>query len=70
VISMTLAQEPEPRGWTKAEDFPTGPDADRTAVLVAYTMLGAAINGFAPLALPDLRAARADVAVDHRTKAS
>jgi hypothetical protein len=31
-----------------AEDFQTALDADRLAVLLAYTLLGAAINGFAP----------------------
>jgi hypothetical protein len=31
-----------------AEDFPTALDTDRTAMLVAYTLLGAAINGFVP----------------------
>jgi hypothetical protein len=31
-----------------ADDFQTTRDADRANVLVAYTLLGAAINGFAP----------------------
>ena len=31
-----------------AEDFPTAVDTDRAAMLVAYTLLGAAINGFVP----------------------
>jgi hypothetical protein len=32
-----------------AEEFHIARDADRAAVLVAYTLLGAAINGFVPV---------------------
>jgi hypothetical protein len=32
-----------------AEGFPITCDADRVAVLVAYTLLGATLNGFAPV---------------------
>jgi hypothetical protein len=32
-----------------AEDFRITREADRVAVLVAYTLLGAALNGFAPV---------------------
>ncbi len=37
---MVLVPKPGPDGWTTH-------DPDRAAVLVAYTLLGAAINGFA-----------------------
>jgi hypothetical protein len=55
---MVPVPTPEPNGWIvqadgaasaeMAEDFQTACDADRLAVLLAYTLLGAAINGFAP----------------------
>jgi len=55
---MVLVPTPEPNGWIvqadgaasaeMVEDFQTARDADRAAVLVAYTLLGAAINGFVP----------------------
>ena len=55
---MVLAPTPQPDGWIvqaddaasaeMADDLQTGRDADRAAVLVAYTLLGAAINGFVP----------------------
>jgi hypothetical protein len=55
---VVLVPTPEPNGWIvqadgaafagMAEDFQTALDADRLAVLLAYTLLGAAINGFAP----------------------
>ena len=38
---MVLVPKPGPDGWITR-------DPDRAAVLVAYTLLGAAINGFAP----------------------
>jgi hypothetical protein len=38
---MVLVPKPGPAGRTTR-------DPDRAAVLVAYTLLGAAINGFAP----------------------
>ena len=38
---MVLVPKPGPAGWTTR-------DPNRAAVLVAYTLLGAAINGFAP----------------------
>ena len=53
---MVLVPTPEPNGWIvqaggassaeMAEDFQTARHADRAAELVAYTLLGAAINGF------------------------
>jgi hypothetical protein len=55
---MVLVPTPQPDGWIvqaddaasaeMADDLQTGRDADRAAVLVAYTLLGAAINGFVP----------------------
>jgi hypothetical protein len=60
----------EPNGWIvqadgaasagMAEDFQTAFDADRPAMLLAYTLLGAAINGFAPWIAP--------VVFDHRVR--
>ena len=56
---MVRVPTPRPNGWTvqadgvslaeMADDFQTTRDAERAAVLVAYTLLGAAINGFAPV---------------------
>jgi hypothetical protein len=55
---MALVPTPGPNGWIAQanvavseldKDFRTTRDADRAAVLVAYTLLGAAINGFAPV---------------------
>ncbi|HWS91552.1 MAG TPA: hypothetical protein VN255_05855 [Mycobacterium sp.] len=53
---MVLVPTSEPNGWIVqadgaasaeiAEDFQTARGADRAAVLVAYTLLGAAINGY------------------------
>jgi len=45
-----------PNGWiaqandavSEMEDFQSARDADRAAALVAYALLGAAINGFGP----------------------
>jgi hypothetical protein len=51
---MTLMHEP----GTDGRNIPTAPDADRTAELVAYTMLGAALNGFGPAFVPNLRSTR------------
>lgn len=55
---MVLVPTTDPNGWIAradgaasaevAEDFPTALDTDRAAVLVAYALLGAAINGFVP----------------------
>ncbi|MGO8940283.1 MAG: hypothetical protein ACLQLO_25275 [Mycobacterium sp.] len=56
---MMRVPTPGPNGWTlqadgvslaeMADDFQTAHHADRAAVLAAYTLLGAAINGFAPV---------------------
>jgi hypothetical protein len=55
---MEVVPTTEPDGWIVqadgaasaevAHDFQTAHDTDRAAVLVAYTLLGAAINGFVP----------------------
>jgi hypothetical protein len=55
---MAVVPTPGPDGWNvqadgasseeRAEGFQTARDADRLAELVAYTLLGATINGFAP----------------------
>ena len=55
---MVLVPTPGPNGWIvqadapgsaeMAKDFQTARDADRAAELLAYTLLGAVINGFAP----------------------
>jgi hypothetical protein len=43
---IVRADEAAPAETT--EDFQTVRDTDRAAVLVAYTLLGAAVNGFLP----------------------
>lgn len=55
---MVVVPTHRPDGWNVradgaasagvAEDFQTARDVDRLAELVAYTLLGATINGFAP----------------------
>jgi hypothetical protein len=55
---MVLVPTTDPNGWIAradgaasaevAEDFPTTLETDKAAMLVAYTLLGAAINGFVP----------------------
>jgi hypothetical protein len=55
---VVLVPTPGPNGWIvqadapgsaeMAEDFQTARDAERLAELLAYTLLGAVINGFAP----------------------